>query len=66
MKNQIETIKVRANQNDLTFTIGKYINKKLSVKYRTIKMTKDEFDSEEMNTESDWKQFLKSDDYYVV
>jgi hypothetical protein len=66
MKNQIETIKVRANQNDLTFTIRKYINRKLSVKYRTIKMTKDEFDSEEMNTESDWKQFLKSDDYYVV
>jgi len=66
MKNQIETIKVRANQNDLTFTIKKYINRKLSVKYRTIKMTKDEFDSEEMNTESDWKQFLKSDDYYVV
>jgi len=66
MKDQIETIKVRANQNDLTFTIRKYINRKLSVKYRTIKMTKDEFDSEEMNTESDWKQFLKSDDYYVV
>jgi len=66
MKNQIETIKVRANQNDLTFTIRKYINRKLSVKYRTIKMTKDEFDSEEMNTESDWKQFLKSDDYYIV
>ena len=53
MKNQIETIKVRANQNDLTFTIRKYINRKLSVKYRTIKMTKDEFDSEEMNTESE-------------
>ena len=29
-------------------------------------MSQEEFDREEMNTENDWKQFLKSDDYYAL
>ena len=29
-------------------------------------MNKIEFESEEMNTENDWKQFLKTDEYYKV
>ena len=66
MTTQKETIKVKANQKLRTFTIRKYINEKLSVKYRTIELNQDEFDREEMNTENDWKQFLKSDDYYKV
>ena len=61
-----ETIKVAANQSKRTFTIRKYIDGKLFAKYRTIEMSQSEFDSEEMNTENDWKQFLKSDDYYAV
>jgi len=60
-----ETIKVSANQSKRTFTIRKYIGGKLFAKYRTIEMNKREFDSEEMNTENDWKQFLKSNDYYT-
>ena len=60
------TIKVSANQSKKTFTIRKYIDGNLFAKYRTIEMSQDEFDSEEMNTENDWKQFLKSDDYYTV
>jgi len=66
MNTQKETIKVKANQRLRTFTIRKYINEKLFVKYRTIELNQDEFDREEMNTENDWKQFLKSDDYYIV
>jgi hypothetical protein len=66
MNTQKETIKVKANQRLRTFTIRKYINEKLFVKYRTIELNQDEFDGEEMNTENDWKQFLKSDDYYIV
>jgi hypothetical protein len=62
----METIKVRANQKQKTFTIRKYIDGKLFAKYRTVKMSQEEFDREEMNTENDWKQFLKSDDYYKV
>ena len=34
--------------------------------YKVRKMTQQEFDSEEMNTENDWKQFLKTGDYYKV
>ena len=66
MNTQKETIKVKANQRLRTFTIRKYINEKLFVKYRAIELNQDEFDREEMNTENDWKQFLKSDDYYIV
>lgn len=66
MKTANETIKSTANQSQRTFTIRKYINGKLFAKYRTIQMTQEEFNSEEMNTENDWKQFLKSDDYYTV
>ena len=61
-----ETIKATANQSKRTFTIRKYIDGKLFAKYRTLQMSKDEFNSAEMNTENDWKDFLKSDDYYAV
>jgi len=62
----LETIKATANQSKRTFTIRKYINGKLFAKYRTNQMSKEEFNREEMNTENDWKQFLKSDDYYKI
>lgn len=60
------TIKVAANQSKKTFTIRKYNNGELLAKYRTSTMSQEEFDNEERNTENDWKQFLKSDDYYAV
>jgi len=60
------TIKVSANQSNRTFTIRKYIDGKFFVKYRTLPMSKADFESNEYKTESDWKQFLKSDDYYKV
>jgi len=66
MKTSNETIKVSANQSKRTFTIRKYIDGKLFAKYRTDKMSQGRFDNEEMNTDNDWKQFLKSDDYYTV
>jgi len=66
MRTLNEIIKVAANQSKRTFTIRKYFNGKVFAKYRTIEMSQEEFDSEEMNTYNDWKQFLKSDDYYSV
>ena len=66
MKNFNQTIKVTANQNKRTFTIRMYDNGKLYVKYRTHQMNQSEFDIEEMNTDNDWKQFLTTDDYYIV
>lgn len=67
MKNLNETIKVKANQQARTFTIRKHIDGKLFAKYRTCKMSKEDFESEEMNTQRDWEHFLKStNDYYLV
>jgi len=66
MKNSKETIKASANQSKRTFTITKYINGKFFAKYRTIQMSREEFEVKENNTKGDWKVFLRSDDYYVV
>lgn len=60
------TIKATANQSQRTFTIRTYIGGKLNNKYRTIRLNPEEFESCEYNTQNDWAQFLKSDDYYKV
>ena len=62
----MQTIKVTPNYSNRTFTIRTYTDSKLNNKYRTIKLSKDEFNSELNNTEIDWNQFLKSSDYYKV
>jgi len=53
-------IKVGSNKSTRTFTL--IVN---GIKYRTTKMTQEEFNSCLHNTGNDWNQFLKSDDYYV-
>ena len=66
MNNQ-ETITVAANQSNRTFTIRKKYSDGSGVKYRTTKMNQEDFDSEERNTENDWKYFLNNSyDYYKV
>lgn len=55
-------IKVAANHRSRTFTI-----KTETAKFRTLPMSKNEFNNCLYNTGNDWQQFLKSsDDYYVV
>ena len=66
MKTKNQTLKVTANESARTFTIKTYVDGKLNNKYRTIKLSREEFQSESNNTENDWKQFLKSSDYYLV
>ena len=66
MKNVTETIKVSANHSHRTFTIRKTYTDGSKVKYRTIQLSQDEFDREYNNSENDWNQFLKSDDYYIL
>ena len=62
-----ETITVSANQSARTFTIRKKYSDGFKVKYRTIKMNQEDFDSEERNTENDWRNFLNTtDEYYTV
>lgn len=65
MRNKTE-LTVKANQSNRTFTIRTYLNGKLISKYRTFKMTQEEFDVGEMNTSDDWGMFLKSGNYYSV
>jgi len=67
MKNSTSTIEVKSNQSARTFTIRKTYSDGSKVKYRTVQMVQSEFDSEEMNTENDWRQFLNAtNDYYKV
>lgn len=61
-----ETIEVKANQSKRTFTIRKTHTDGSKTKYRTIQMSKEEFESAEHWTANDWNQFLKTDEYYIV
>ena len=57
-----EILKISSNKTKRTFTIRtKY------AKFRTLQFSKEEFEHAEFFwTGNDWKQFLKSDDYYKV
>ncbi len=60
-----ETIKATANHKAQTFTIRITGERNYKVKYRTIRLPKDEFESCLYNTQSDWQSFLNSSpDYY--
>ena len=56
-----ETLKISANHSKRTFTIRTDV-----AKYRTIRLSKEEFNSCLNNTGQDWRQFLRSSDYYKV
>ena len=54
-------INVKANQSKRTFTI-----RTEGRKYRTLPMSKEEFEDAEYWTANDWEQFFKTDEYYTV
>jgi hypothetical protein len=56
-----QEIKISPNKSNRTYTI-----RTNGSKYRTTKMSKEEFKSNSNNTGNDWKNFLSSDDYYLV
>ena len=60
------TITATPNHKNRTFTIRTYINGKINAKYRTVQMSKKEFEAELNNTQNDWSHFLKSNDYYLI
>ena len=57
-----EVYKISSNKAKRTFTIRtKY------AKFRTLQFSKEEFENADFFwTGNDWKQFLKTDDYYKV
>lgn len=59
-------LKVSSNKSKRTFTLRFTYEDGSKVKYRTIPFSKEEFVSAEYWTENDWKQFLKTDEYYEV
>ncbi len=61
-----QKLKVTPNYSKRTFTIRMYDNGNVYSKYRTSPRSREEFKSEEMNTEGDWRYFLRSSNDYSV
>lgn len=57
-------IKATPNYHDRTYTIRTYWDKKITQKYRTTVMSKEEFENNLDNTQSDWQTFLRYGYYY--
>jgi hypothetical protein len=55
------TLRVSANRSKRTFTIVTD-----AAKYRTFRMSKEEFEKNWFNTGNDWQQFLNTGDYYKL
>lgn len=66
MKTQQRQIKATANHSQRTFTLRIAYADGSTVKYRTIKMSRDDFQSSLNNTTNDWNQFLKTNEYYKL
>lgn len=60
------TLSVTANKSAKTFTLRFTYNDGSKVKYRTLPMSREEFEQAEYWTEGDWIEFLKTDEYYSV
>lgn len=65
-----ETINATPNHKNRTFTIRitnvESDGRVFKTKYRTIPLPSEEFNSCLYNTQIDWQNFLRSDDYYLV
>lgn len=60
------TITATPNHRARTFTIRIKHKGKTTTKYRTVQLSREEFQSKLNNTQHDWVQFLKTSDYYRV
>lgn len=66
MKVLNRTITATSNERKRHFTLYVSYKDGSKTKYRTTKMSKEEFEDCKNNTSNDWEQFLKSDDYYKI
>lgn len=55
-------IKATPNHSKRTFTIRVTWSDGMKLKYRTDRLSKEDFNNELMNTEKDWRDFLRSQD----
>ena len=56
-----KTMKVTSNKNKRTYTISVNGNK-----YRTTKLTKQEFDELDYNTEGDWINYIRTNEVIAL
>ena len=61
-----EIIIATPNKSKRTFTLRKTIFGRVIAKYRTTKMSKDEFNDCEMNTSNDWSDFLRNEEVTIL
>lgn len=67
MTRENKTFAVKTNKKARTATIRVYYNGKIFCKYRTCKMSREEFEDFEYFTQNDIDNFLKTDQsYYEV
>ena len=67
MKTKKYSITATANKETKTFDITKTWNDGTVTTYRTGELSEEEFEELDYNTESDWADFLRTDQsYYVV
>ena len=67
MKTKDYSITVTANERTKTFDITKTWSDGTVTTYRTSELPEEEFEDMDYNTESDWENFLRTDQgYYVV
>ena len=59
-------IRSYSNKQHRTYTLSIYHAGKLTCRYRTLQMNKEEFTSALNWTQNDWKEFLKTDEYYKI
>ena len=64
-KDRVKIVAVH-NRQKRTFTIRVHYKDSSITKFRTFPMSVEEFESSLYNTQNDWCQFLKSNDYYLV
>lgn len=67
MNTNKKEVRATANESKRTFTLRTVFNGNGMSKYRTNKMSKEDFENSKYNTNSDWIDFLKNSfDYYVI
>ena len=66
MKTEQKQITATPNFSKRTFTIRVFVGNFYKSKYRTTKMTKQEFEEANYYTFTDWQHFLRSDNYYRI
>ena len=67
MKTKDYSITATANESAKTYDITKTWNDGTVTTYRTSELSEEEFEDLDYNTESDWENFLRTDQsYYVV